>query len=171
MRTPLSRPSQSGNRPARVRGALGAADFLRTHDRMAALFPVVQRLALLDKDCSSLLPSVFDACRVMHLDDGQLVLAVPTAALAAKLKQQLPKLQDGLLKRGWQVNAIRLKVQVGKISEKARPVKQLSLPAQAALALSELDRSLSDSNSNQALKAALQTLLQRHRIPGGPPEK
>jgi hypothetical protein len=45
---------------------------------------------------------------VLSFEDAQLVLATPTSAVAAKLKQQVPKLQAALLKRGWQVNNIRL---------------------------------------------------------------
>ncbi|HEY4542933.1 MAG TPA: hypothetical protein VIG66_11240, partial [Noviherbaspirillum sp.] len=82
---------------------------------------------------------------------------------AAKLKQQLPKLQDGLAKRGWQVSAIRLKLQGGKISEKPRRSKELVMPEQATAAFSELDRNLAGSAGNEALRAALHALLARHR--------
>jgi hypothetical protein len=99
----------------------------------------------------------------MHFDAGQLVLATPNNALAARLKQQLPKLQDGLLKRGWQVSAIKIKVQVGNISEKAIPQKQISLPQQAMGALAVLTESLEDSARNATLKAAISTMLKRHR--------
>lgn len=148
--------------PAARSRSRGVADFLRSHDRLGALLSVAERLATLERDCASLLPTVFGACRVLHLDGGQLVLAVPSAALAAKLKQQCPKLQDGLAKRGWQVNAIRLKVQAGKISERIRPSKQLVMPDRARQAFSELDRSLENSAGNQALKEALRALLERH---------
>lgn len=166
MRNSSPRSHPLGIRPVRgkaLRTSQGVGDFLRSHDRLAALLTVAERLAALEMDCASLLPTVFGACRVLHLDSGQLVMSVPNAALAAKLKQQLPKLQDGLAKRGWQVNAIRLKVQAGKIPEKTRPSKQLLLPNQAAQAFSELDRKLDDSAGNQALKAALRTLLERHK--------
>lgn len=155
------RPSGATRKNART--SLEAADYLRAHDRLGSLLSVAERLAALQRDCASLLPTVFGACQVLHVNEGQLVLAVPNAALAAKLKQQLPKLQDGLVKRGWQVNGIRLKVQAGKISEKPRPAKQLVMPDPARQAFSELDRSLDNSAGNQALKAALQALLERHR--------
>lgn len=166
MRDSPIRPIRPGIRPVRgkaSRSTPGVADFLRSHDRLAALLGVAERLAALERDCASLLPAMAGTCRVLHLDGGQLVLSVPSAAYAAKLKQQLPKLQDGLAKRGWQVNAIRLKVQAGKMFEKSRPSKQLLLPVQAAQAFSELDRSLADSPANQALKTALRSLLERHR--------
>lgn len=141
----------------------GVTDFLRAHDRMATLLPAVTRLIKLQNECSAILPALFDSCAVMQFEAGQLVLSAPNAALATKLRQQLPKLQDNLLKRGWQVSAIRIKVQVGKISEKQTPSKQLVLPARAMSALASLEESLEDSSTNQPLKAAISAMLRRHR--------
>ena len=152
-----------GRRSKSAAATRGVADFLRTHDKMAALLPAVARLAELQKDCSAILPALFDVCSALQFDAGQLTVATPNAAVASKLKQQLPKLQDGLLKRGWQVNSIRLKVQVGKIVENAKPQKQIALPAQALSAIAELKDALEDSPHNDALKTALETMLQRHR--------
>lgn len=154
----------TGNRPAQKgQASRGVTDFLRGNDKMAALLPTVARLAAIQQDCVSVLPALFDACSVLSFESAQLVLAAPNAAFAAKLKQQLPKLQDGLLKCGWQVSAIRIKVQVRKISEKTRPVKQLVLPAAAKSALSSLKETLEESPQNRELKAALESLLARHR--------
>lgn len=144
-------------------GVTAVTDFLRAHDKMAALLPAVRRLVALQKDCLLILPALFDACSVIQFETGQLVVATPNAALAAKLKQQLPKLQDNLLKRGWQVNAIRIKVQVGKIAEKIVQPKTLTLPGKAISALASLNASLEDSPRNHALKEALNTMLNRHR--------
>lgn len=141
----------------------GVTDFLRLHDKMAALLPAVQRLVALQEECVKLLPALFDKCSVLQFETGQLVLAAPNAALATKLRQQLPKLQENLLKRGWQVNATRIKVQVGKPAEKQIQPKQLALPTQAMTALASLQESLEEGPQNQALKAALAAMLRRHR--------
>jgi len=154
-------PHQQGTR--RTPAAKGAADFLRAHDKMASILPTVTRMAALQKDCSATLPAMFEACSILMFDAGQLVLSTPSAALAAKLKQQLPKLQDSLLKRGWQVSAIRLKVQVTKNLVKSVPSKQLSLPVRAVSALAELGNTLENSPRNEALKAALSAMVERHR--------
>lgn len=129
---------------------------------MAVLLPAVARMADLQKDCAAILPALFETCSVMQYEAGQLVLATPNNALAAKLKQQLTKLQDGLLNRGWQVSAIKIKVQVGKIFEKATPSKQIALSSQALGALETLNKSLESSPGNAALKAAISTMLKRH---------
>jgi hypothetical protein len=154
-------PYQQGTRS--VRTAKGAADFLRAHDKMASILPTVTRMVALQKDCAATLPPMFDACAVQLFEAEQLVLSVPNAALAAKLKQQVPKLQSSLLKRGWQVSAIRLKVQVTKNHEKSTTSKRLNLPRQAVSAFAELGDMLEDSPRNAALKAALTAMVRRHR--------
>ncbi|HEY8607243.1 MAG TPA: DciA family protein [Noviherbaspirillum sp.] len=165
----MNRPSsfanwQTGARPGRNgQASRGVSDFLRGNEKMAALLPTVARLAAIQQDCASVLPALFDACSVLSFESGHLVLAAPNAAFAAKLKQQLPKLQDGLLKCGWQVSAIRIKVQVRKISEKTRAAKELVLPQAALHALSSLTQSLEETPRNRELKAALETMLSRHR--------
>ncbi|MES2534557.1 MAG: hypothetical protein V4632_01665 [Pseudomonadota bacterium] len=158
-------PLQQGARAPRnkTRTAQGAADFLRGHEKMASLLPTVSRMMALQKDCAAVLPDMFSACGVLQFESEQLVLSIPNAALAARLKQVLPKLQDTLLKRGWQVNAIRLKVQVGKNVIKATPIKQLTFPDQAISALSNLGTTLEETPRNAALRAAISALVQRHR--------
>lgn len=144
--------------------AKGAADFLRADDKMAALLPAITRMAALQKDCAATLPSMFAHCAVLQFESGQLVLSVPNAAIGTRLKQQCPKLQDELSQRGWQVNAIRLKVQVSKMPAKSTTSSKLELPNRAISAFEELDKSLEDSPRNQTLKNAVKAMMRHHRI-------
>lgn len=161
MRSSSFIPYQLGTQQKRT--AKGAADFLRANDKMAAIMPTVTRLVALQKDCAAILPAMFDSCSVLSFEADQLVLAIPNAAIASKLKQQLPKLQDSLRKRGWQVIAIRLKVQVVQGMAKPEAIKQLALPSRAISAFADLEGTLEDSPTNSALKAALAAMLGRHR--------
>ena len=102
---PLRPSSSSGKSTPRVQGV---TEFLRGHERMSLLLPTLNRMAAIQKDCVNLLPDLFPTCSLLQFEAGQLVLAVPNAAFATKLKQKLPKLQESLLQLGWQVNAIRL---------------------------------------------------------------
>ncbi len=123
-------------------------------------------MAALEKACVAALPAMFGNCAVLHYEGGQLLLAAPNAALASKLRQQLPKLQATLQKYGWEVNAIRIKVQVGKSPDKSITSKQFALSVRALDAFDALDRTLEPSARNAGLKAALQAMLQRHRNTG-----
>lgn len=147
-------------RPETTKDALA---FLRGDDKMASLLPTATRMAALQKDCAAVLPVMFDACSILQFADGQLVLSTPTAALASRLKQQLPKLQEALLKRGWQVNAIRLKVQVGANLIRPPQIKQAVLPERAVSALAELGGALEKTSRNESLVAAIEALVRRHR--------
>jgi hypothetical protein len=151
-------PATSAQQPAK-----GATDFLRAHDKMAALLPAVHRMASLQKDCAAILPAMFAHCDVLQFESNQLVLSVPNAALLTRMKQQLPKLQDELLQRGWQVNAIRLKVQVGKIPAKSTTSVKAVMPNLAISAFEELTNTLEDTPRNQTLKNALENMMRRQR--------
>lgn len=143
----------------------GATDFLRGNATMASLMPAVNRMMALQKDCAGALPAMFRHCDILQFEAGQLVLATPTSAVAAKLKQQLPKLQAELEKRGWQIGAIRLKVQVTKSIAPVVHTRQLLLPTTAVSAFDELSNSLPESPQNSALIAALRAMVQRRREP------
>jgi hypothetical protein len=162
----MARPTNFKPHTPRTRSAptaTGAVDFLRVHDRMSTILPTITRLAALQKDCATLLPTLFENCSVLHVENGQLTLATPNAALASRLKQQLPKLQDGLLQRGWQVNAIRIKVQVTRPPEQAPEFIQRSLSEQALTSFSTLAETIEDSPRNQALKSAIAALMKNRR--------
>lgn len=142
---------------------MGAVDFLNAHDRLASLLPTAKRIAALQKDCADILPEMFASCEVMQFESEKLTLSVPSAALAARLKQTLPRLMDGLAKRGWQVSAIKLKVQVRQSSRPVVRQKQMPMPDRAVNAFAELEDALEKKPHNDALRQALQSLLQRHR--------
>ena len=143
--------------------ASGVASFLASNDKISPLLPTIRRNATLQKECGTILPAIFGSCEVLQLADEQLTLSTPNAALASKLKQQLPKLQSQLQQRGWQINAIRIKVQVKKTVEKSLPVKQLVLSDPAVRAFGELENTLEDIPQNDALRAALHRLVRRHQ--------
>ena len=117
----------------------------------------------LQADCERLLPTLFASCRVLQLREGALQVAVPNAALATRLKQVLPKLQDGLRQKGWPVDAVRLKVQLMPVVPQApeRPHRHKALSRHAAGAFAELEQTLEDNPRNAGLRDALKALLSR----------
>ena len=163
------------NRAANLRGtrgtfatthrpsAVGVVDCLREHDQFGTLWAAVNRTMALQKDCQAALPSLFGICSVLQLTSERLVVSTPNAAMATKLKQQLPTLQNYLCRKGWQVNAIQVKVQVGSIFEQKIPVEKPVLSDRALASLQVLERSLEWSVRNEPLKKALHTMLTRGR--------
>lgn len=151
---------------SRNKAAISVVDSLRAHEKMAALMPVVMRMTAIRRDCAAVLPTFFEHCSVQKFEAGQLLLAAPNAAIATKIRQQLPKLQDALCQAGWQVSAIRLKVQVLQYSGGVPVRSKPPLPAQAVEAFAALRDSLDGATENQALKAAVSRMVRRHQSQG-----
>ncbi|WP_296946267.1 DciA family protein [uncultured Massilia sp.] len=148
--------------------AFGATDFLRSSDRLAALLPNAMRMGNLQRDCRLILPPMYTACEVVSLQESVLSLAVPSSAVAAKLKQQVPKLQAALQKKGWQVEAIRIKIRMGSsvpVREQAQP-SSLRLPATAVDAFEELGETLEETAQNAPLIAAIRRLAEKRKKQG-----
>ena len=130
---------------------------------IAHLWPAIANINALQKECVAALPQLFLYCQVLHYEEHQLILAAPNAALATKLKQQLPKLQTSLQKTGWQINAIRIKVQENQSLQNETLEKQCHMTDSALSAFGSLEKNLSKSKHNEELLGALRNLLQRHK--------
>lgn len=150
-------------RGTKTPAAHDAASYLGANEKMAALLPAVKRMTKLQQACAAMLPDMFGYCEVLLCSADQLVLGVPNASVAAKLKNRLPKLQDSLVAQGWPISTIRLKIQVRASIPVATPVKQLHLPQRAVSALAALGDTLEDSPRNAALRAAIAAMVSRHR--------
>lgn len=141
-----------------------ATDFLRGNARLAALLPAVQRMAKLQQDCREVLPTAFKSCEIFAFDGGELTLAVPNTAVAAKLKQQVPNTLQALNGKGWQINNIRFRVQMPKGIAPVGPSGEgLRLPEAAVDSFDELSQKLEPTAANEPLIAAMQRLVARRR--------
>lgn len=157
-------------KPSRRRDAASAIDFLRRHEGAAAMLPAAERLVRLRQDLLALMPAPLrGVCDVSGFDDETVNLRVFSASAAAKLRQTLPRLRDGLLDRGWKVNAIRVRVQPRVLVEESsswKPQQGTDMSAAGVSAFAALDRDLDADES--PLKAAVARLLRRRRAaPGG----
>lgn len=138
-------------------------DFLRRHDGAAALLPAALRNLRLGQDTLALMPAVLrETCEVAGCDDGVLILRVSSAGAAAKLRQTLPRLQGGLLDRGWQVSSIRVRVQprtdAGDLTVRKQK-KDVAISPEGLAAFADLQHTLADS----PLKTAVERLIRRRR--------
>ena len=155
-------------RPARPgysagHGATSVIDFLQRHEGTAALLPAAQRILQLRQDFVALIPaSLRDTCEVSGFNEESVTVRASSAGAAAKLRQTLPRVRDGLLERGWQVNAIRVRVQPGgaaSVSTHWEAPSQTAIPASGVAAFESLNEVLEDSS----LKTAVQRLIRRRR--------
>lgn len=138
-------------------------DFLRRHDGAASLLPAALRNLRLGQDTLALMPKVLrDGCEVAGCDDGIVILRVSSAGAAAKLRQTLPRLLEGLIDRGWQVSSIRVRVQPGAAGTRREPGNKkndATISSEGLAAFADLRHTLADS----PLKAAVDRLIRRRR--------
>lgn len=60
---------------------------------------------------ASLHDPVTQACKILKFDNGTLVIAVPSAAYAAKIRQLTPRISQLLMNQGLNVNEVRIRIQ------------------------------------------------------------
>ena len=127
------------------------------------MLPAAQRLLRLREDLFALMPAALrEICDVSGVDDETVVLRVSSAGAAAKIRQTLPRIRDGLIDRGWKVNAIRIRVQPRISYNDSRSWKAsatTSIPQRGMEAFAALSARLEDSS----LKSAVDRLLRRRR--------
>jgi hypothetical protein len=127
------------------------------------ILPTALRLIDIEQHlCDLLPPALRGAVDVCQLHDGELALSVQSAALASKLRQALPRLQEGLIGRGWKVSSILLTVQPARSAYKSGIYPQSrgskGIPHPALEAWSGLLRKMPDGE----LSRAVEKLLEHH---------
>ncbi len=149
--------------PGKAAAAREAGEFLRGNDKLAALLPTANRLARLQQDCLKLLPNHFVHCTVLQIVDDELLIAIPNAAMASRIKQMLPKLHAGLQEKGWQIAGIKLKIRVVAPVLVPQTSKQ-DLPVSALASFANLNQGLENHPRNGGLKEAIDNLLARRAL-------
>ncbi len=128
---------------ALIENTAGLSALTRTMQRLAAL----QRLY---EVCAP--PDLARASRVVGDRNGMLVIAADNGAIAAKLKQLLPRLLKTLQKQRAQVTGIQVQVQVNKVTStaRARPAKT-PLPVDLIDNFDDLSKRVKDPELRDAL--------------------
>ncbi len=128
---------------------------------LSRLTAEAKRLLALSRVWEAIAPnSLARFSRVGPVRDRVLTLYADNGAVAAKLKQQLPRLLLNFRQRGHDLNAIRVVVQVNGVSPKPGPARrQPVIPAAGMASLAELEHDLAPS----PLKRALTDLLAHQR--------
>jgi hypothetical protein len=138
-----------------------ARSFLTTTPTLQSLMQQAQKLLALQEVWQQVAPqSLTASSSVGTLRDRTLVVYASNGATAAKLRQLLPSLLEKIQKRGIEVTAIRVDVQVD-VPHINNKQKDLAVSDKALESLSQLENSLEDS----PLKEALQTMIRHHSHP------
>ncbi len=105
----MTRPERSIPDPRTVGDALSHSDVLQSLQRRIA--ESNERLQVV----RALLPAALSSqLTAGPLDAAGWTLMVRSSAVAAKLRQWQPLMEDALRQRGWQVSSIRIRIQSGR---------------------------------------------------------
>lgn len=105
-------------------------------------------------------PDMLQASRVVNNRDGMLVIAADNGAVAAKLRQQAPRLLKNMQKQGGEITGIRVQVQV----ERSAPAPRIR-PQKIPLTIDSIDNfeRLSKQVKDPDLRSALARFAARRR--------
>ncbi len=139
-------------------------DFLHRHDGAAALLPAAERIVRLEADLLGAMPASLRAdCTVTDFDGAEVTVRVSSASVAAKLRQTLPRLRETLVRRGWQVDGIRLRIRPRpKHEAEPAPWKSPTTPSIPAAGVDAFEV-LGDTLDDTPLRAAVDRLVRRRR--------
>ena len=97
-------------------------------------------------------PDMARASRVVNNRDGMLVIAADNGAVAAKLRQQAPRLLKNMQKQGGEVTGIRVQVQVERSSPAPRGrAEKTPLPIDSIDNFERLSKQVKDPDLRSAL--------------------
>lgn len=134
------------------------SEVLDRTDAFAALRAGVEQVASLQRDLTALLPDYLAShVEPGSIKDGTLTLFAAHNALAARLRQVERRLLADLQKRGWPVDALRVRVRPKDAPEPPH-VKQARMTSVGVAAL----RELADHLEPSPLQAALARMAARH---------
>lgn len=144
-----------------------ATEYLDKHEKMSGLLQIAQRLSEIEKRCQTILPHHFSSCSVLKLENGKMIIGVPNQSIAARIRQQIPFLQDELGRSGWPIDSIRLKVQLSQRRFSEMPAARKTLSPRAYESLVDLHSRLDKTKQNNGLTSALGELIKGHEQKSG----
>lgn len=142
-----------------------AANWLGHDTRRGRLLETAEQFNLIQGLIAQALQlPVGHACRVVGLENGTLIIAVPSAAHAAKIRQLTTTIHQLLVAKGQRVDQIRIKIQAGLKSAaitatSTPPIHMSPLGEQARDALLELQQ----NTDNQQLAETLARILEKNQ--------
>ena len=141
-----------------------AFEYLGTHEKVANLMHVAHQLMEIQNDCLRILPAYFADCNVLKLENGTLFISLPNQAAAARLRQKIPLLQNGLSLKGWPVLSIRLKIRFSQNPFADKPAQRKKLSPKAYESFMELHEKLEKNRTNTHLSEALHQLINKRQL-------
>ena len=133
-------------------------DFLEAPDGAGKVLAHARLLLRLTHLYQTIAPAhLAAASHLANYKSGIVVIHATSGAVATKLKQLAPTLDDGFSRKGVECNGVQVKVQARESGTQSRTSTPKPLSPNASRSLSDLRDNLPES----PLRAALQTLIER----------
>lgn len=153
-------------KPARVSDKRKKSDFIKPLEGMAqgvkeqrAVLEMAHYYQHVQSHLQQLIQAPMNAhCYVTSYQEGQLHLAVPSAAFAAKLRQMAPSLAQAMSNCGYPISTLKIKVIAGlsrSSAPEARQATRTNSPAAAHAALQKLYHELAPGPLSEAIQSIL----------------
>lgn len=148
------------------------SDFIKPLEGMAqgakeqrALLQMAHYYQQVQTHLQQLIPTPMNAyCHIISYHEGQLQLAVPSAAFAAKLRQMAPSLAQAMSSRGYPITTLKIKVIASLASPTPVATPQVHQPASPAAAQAALQK-LHSEIAPGPLSEAIQKILSKRGVP------
>lgn len=139
-----------------------AIEWLGTDRHGANVLTMARNLLTLERALKTALPpGLAEACHVARLEDQRLTVAVPSAAYAARLRQLAPRTVAQLVRSGWNLTEIQVRVQASLLQSRTKkPMPKQSNPLDSEGL--EAFRSLQENLRPGPLADAVARLVARH---------
>ena len=147
--------------PRKSANANPAIQWLSAEPHTASVLDTARRLLEAQETVQRLIPGAMgQACRVALIENAKLVLSVPSAAHAAKLRQLAPTITRKMNEKGWNLAEITVKIQAARLQTDApRKGKSVNpLGTAGVQAFADIQQSIPPG----PLADAINQLLKRH---------
>ena len=140
-----------------------ALEYLDSHEKVVTLMHTAKQLMEIENACNRILPVWFSNCHILKLENGTLLVGVPNQAVAARIRQKIPFLQNRLGLKGWPVHTVRLKVSFLQNLYREKPVGKKNLSPKAYESFSKLYEQFEQNDTYSPLTRALHQLISGYR--------
>ena len=141
--------------------ASAAIQWLSAEPGSASVLDAARRLLEAQEALQQLVPGPMGkACRVALIENARLILSVPSAAHAAKLRQLAPSITRKMNEKGWNLAEITVKIQAARlqITPERQPKSVNPLGTAGVQAFSDIQPTIHPG----PLADAIARLLRRH---------
>tara|TARA_S200000501_G_C20849934_1_gene755248 strand:+ start:560 stop:1030 length:471 start_codon:yes stop_codon:yes gene_type:complete len=144
--------------------AKNISDYLKSNDKLKLIINKAYKINNLQKNCEKSIPFFLKNCEILQLTEKKLIISVPNASIASRLRQLIPKLKSDLQKKGNEIEEIFLKIKIKtKLSEINKKINN-KLSPNSINYFKDLEKTIEENSENYNLLNAINNLIKRRKF-------